>query len=200
MLIYVITDRTRRPDLTPETIIDAVADSGADMIQIREKDLGGLALLRLTRRAVASAHPGVFVNGRADVAMAASAAGVHLPSRGCPASDIRRAWPGRLRIGVSTHSLEEATGAERDGADFITFGPVFDTPSKRAFGAPVGIAALERVARSVRLPVLAIGGVDATRVRDLRSAGAAGAAVISAVITAPDMRRAVERLRDAALA
>jgi thiamine-phosphate pyrophosphorylase len=198
MLIYVISDRGLRPDLPPETMIDAIARSGADRVQVREKDLPGAALLALTRRAVAARGADVYVNGRADVALVAGAAGVHLPADGAGAQDVARAWPGRLAIGVSTHTMEEAMRAQAAGADFVTFGPVFDTPAKRGFGPPVGIEALERVCRAVAVPVLAIGGINAARLRLLAGIPIAGIAVISAVVTAPDMAAAVARLREEA--
>ena len=199
MLIYVITDRLSRPDLLPEAMIDAVVHSGADMMQIREKDLGGGALLALARRAVQAKGAEVFVNGRIDVALASGAAGVHLPADGVGPRDVKQAWPGRLRVGVSAHTLDEARAAQSQGADFIAFGPVFDTPSKRRYGAPVGAQTLETVARSVALPVFAIGGIDAARMKSLARLPLAGVAVISAVVGAADMSAAVARLREAAL-
>jgi thiamine-phosphate pyrophosphorylase len=199
MLIYVITDRLSRPDLPPEAMIDAVAQSGADMMQIREKDLGGGALLGLVRRAVQAQGAEVYVNGRIDVALASGAAGVHLPADGAGPGDVRGAWGARLKVGASTHTLDEARAAQAQGADFITFGPVFDTPSKRRFGAPVGPEALEAVLRAVSLPVFAIGGIDAARLRRMAPLPLAGVAVIGAVVSAADMREAVARLKEAAL-
>ncbi len=199
MLIYVIADRLSRPDLQPEAMIDAVAHSGADMMQIREKDLGGGALLGLARRAVQAEGAEVYVNGRVDVALAAGAAGVHLPADGVGPHDVKGAWHGSLRLGVSAHTLDEARAAQVNGADFIAFGPVFDTPSKRRFGAPVGPEALETVARAVKLPVFAIGGIDATTLERIARMPLAGVAVIAAVVSAADMKAAVARLREAAL-
>lgn len=197
MLIYVITDRLSRPDLAPEAMIDAVVQSGADMMQIREKDLGAGALQTLARRAVQGGGPRVFVNGRVDVAVAAGAAGVHLPSDGVGADDVKRFWPG-LGVGVSAHGIEEARAAQRKGADFIAFGPVFDTPSKRRFGNPPGPVALEAVARAVDIPVLAIGGIDAANLGSIARLPIAGVAVIRAVVGQKDMKEAVARLRGAA--
>lgn len=199
MLIYVITDRRSRPDLHPEALIDAIVASGADMMQIREKDLEGGATLALARRAVQAGGAQVYVNGLVDVALAAGAAGVHLPADGVGAREIKRSWPGRLRVGVSAHTLDEARAAAEQGADFIAFGPVFDTPSKRRFGAPAGPRTLETVAREVQIPVFAIGGVDAARMKDIKHLPIAGVAVITAVVGAGDMKGAVSRLREAAL-
>lgn len=202
MLIYVITDRRLRPDLSPEDLIDMLCRSGADMIQIREKDASTARLLAWTRRAVAAGgaggRPEVFVNGRADVALAAGARGVHLPADGLPVADATSRWARRLRVGVSVHSPGEARAAESAGAGFVTFGPVFETASKRAFGAPQGVGRLAEVVGAVRLPVFAIGGIDPSRMPDLAGLPLAGVAVISAVLSAPDAAVAVAGLRSAA--
>ncbi len=201
MLIYVITDRHLRPDLETGRLVEYVRASGADMIQIREKDLGAADLLRCARRGRAPREvggPEVYVNGRVDVALAVGADGVHLPSAGLPAVEVRRCWGGRLRIGVSAHSVDETRIAEAGGADFVTFGPVFDTPSKRRYGSPVGVGALREAVGAVRIPVLAIGGIDPETLPLLAGTGISGIAVISAVILAGDMRRAVADLRRAA--
>ena len=134
--------------------------AGADWVQIREKDLPGRELLELARNAVAAANerpaakgvskPRVYVNDRLDVALAAGAAGVHLGGESAPAGDVVR-WcrngnaPSGFEIGVSCHSVEDAREAERAGASYIFFGPVFDTPSKREFGAPQGAERLAEV-------------------------------------------------------
>lgn len=199
MLIYVITDRRSRPDLQPEALIDAIVASGADMMQIREKDLASGATLALARRAVEARGARVYVNGLVDVALASGAAGVHLPADGVGPDDVKRAWPGRLEVGVSAHTLAAARAAAERGADFIAFGPVFDTPSKRGFGAPVGPQALEMVTKSVEVPVFAIGGIDAARMKSIAHLPIAGVAVIAAVVGAADMKGAVSRLREAAL-
>src|SRR4029450_2051669 len=103
----------------------------------------------------------------------------------------------RLRIGVSTHSLDEAVEAELKGADWVVFGPVYHTPSKRPYGPPPGLERLTRVAATVRLPVIAIGGITPDRVREILGAGARGVAVISAIIAAEAPADATRRFLDA---
>ena len=197
MIIYVITDRRLRPDLELDRLLETVVRSGADMVQIREKDLTANALLRAARAArAAGPRTEIYVNGRADVALAAGVTGVHLPARGLPASLIRSRWGARLRVGVSTHSLEEAAAAETMGADLITFGPVFATESKLSYGPPVGLPALRAVVAAARIPVLAIGGITPDRVAEVVKTGAAGVATISAVLGAADMAAAVGELRN----
>jgi len=199
MLIYVITDRRVRPDLDRDRLIAAVAGCRADMIQIREKDLSVAALLRSVLQARAGAGedgPEVYVNGRPDVALAARATGVHLPTSGLPPSAVRARWGRALRLGVSTHALSQALAAQTEGADFITFGPVFETASKRAYGPPVGVEALEAALAAVRIPVFAIGGINRSNIGELAGLPLVGVAVISSVLLAPDMEAAVEELRD----
>lgn len=158
---------------------------GQGWIQIREKDLEGCALLELARFAVREARAAsarVLINDRLDVALAANAAGVHLGEQSLPL-EILAQWrrsAGRpdFMIGVSTHSLEAARAAERGGADYIFFGPVFTTPSKAEYGAPQGIERLREVCAAVAIPVLAIGGVTYENMFMCLEAGAAGVAAI----------------------
>jgi thiamine-phosphate pyrophosphorylase len=124
----------------------------------------------------------VLVNDRLDVALAAGADGVHLPALSFPAAEAREAVRRRglndFIIGVSTHSLAEAVTAEEGGADFIVSGPVYDTPSKRAYGPPIGIESFAEICRSVNIPVLALGGIDLTNYQEVLRRGAAGIAAI----------------------
>jgi thiamine-phosphate pyrophosphorylase len=161
------------------------AAAGASWIQIREKDLEGRTLMDLARFAVAetrSVGTRVFVNDRLDVALAAGAAGVHLGEQSWPLDVVakwrRTAGRTEFQIGVSCHSLESACAAERGGADYVFFGPVFETPSKAGFGAPQGIERLREVCASVKIPVLAIGGVQVENAGACLIAGAAGIAAI----------------------
>jgi len=165
-------------------------------VQLRAKDLGGRDLLTLARalRAVLdAAGQMLLVNDRLDVALAAGAAGVHLPWRGVPPGEARRLLGPAALLGVSCHSAEEVRRARDGGADFATFGPVFDTPSKRAYGAPVGLAAL-RGAAELGLPLLGLGGVDVARAPSVIAAGAFGVAAIRAWLAASDPGQAVRQL------
>jgi len=148
-------------------------DEGVDLIQIREKDLAASALLELVCRVrdlAASTKTRVLVNDRVDIAMAASV-GVQLPENGLPAHHVR---PLVRLVGVSTHSPDSSLAAEKAAADFIVFGPIFDTPGKTAVGLP----ALRSIASSVKIPVLAIGGITRDNVPLVIDAGAAGFAAI----------------------
>jgi thiamine-phosphate pyrophosphorylase len=172
--------------------IQLAVHAGVDWVQLREKDLPAGQLVELARRAIhlieeqaaeAEYPPRIIVNDRLDVALAAHADGVHLGRESAPVLDVVR-WcragnaPARFVIGVSCHSLEEAREAETAKADYIFFGPVFDTPSKRAFGMPQGIERLAEVCRAVQLNVIAIGGVDQENAPACIRAGAAGIAAV----------------------
>jgi thiamine-phosphate diphosphorylase len=153
------------------------AARGATVLQLRDPAATARALEREACRVVAEAAVPVVVSGRADLALAAGAAGVHLPERDLPVAGARRLLgPDRL-VGRSVHSLEAAVRAESEGADYVIFGSVFVSASHPGQDV-AGLAALERVAAAVRVPVLAIGGVDADRVRACLAAGAAGFAAI----------------------
>lgn len=182
--------------------IRKTAAAGVDWVQIREKDLEAHALAELVRLALTAVREtcaSILVNDRLDVALAAGAAGVHLGETSLPAKAVsewrRSAGRTEFRIGVSCHSLETARAAEGAGADYIFFGPVFATPSKAAFGAPQGIERLREVCRSVRIPVLAIGGVTIENAHSCFTAGAAGVAAIRLFQECEDTSALVARLR-----
>ncbi len=192
--VYLITDPSAGGGVTvrAEAALRGLSP-GTAAVQLRAKGVGGGALLaqaRALRRVTAAAGQSLVVNDRLDVALCAGADGVHLPSAGVPPAEARRLLgPGSL-VGVSCHSVADVRRAREGGASFATFGPVFDTPSKRAYGAPVGIDLL-REAAAVGLPVLALGGVDAGNAGLVVEAGAWGVAAIRAWLEAPDPGAAV---------
>lgn len=151
------------------------------MVQIRERDLSARDLLLIADSVAGSARRAgahILINDRADVA-ACAGVGVHLTTRSMSPDIVRGAFDRNMLIGASTHNLAEAQSAARAGADFIVFGPVFETESKKRYGPPVGIEALQMVANSVRIPVLALGGVHTHNFREAVEAGASGIAGIS---------------------
>jgi thiamine-phosphate pyrophosphorylase len=134
----------------------------------------------------------VLVNDRADVAAAAGAAGVHLSTRSMDPGAVRSIFGDQLTVGVSTHSLEEASRATLEGADFATFGPVFETASKAVYGPAVGLDQLERVASALApFPLIALGGLSSERIETCLRAGAAGVAGISMFATAQNIENVV---------
>lgn len=159
--------------------IGAGALGRADWVQVREKEMTARALTALTRQLVGRGAR-VIVNTRADVALAAGADGVHLPG-GSIAPGRLREWVGAaFLIGVSCHSIGEVEKAEREGADYVFLSPVFPSPSKPGYGPPLGTAALAEACRRVRIPVLALGGVNEDNALACVEAGAAGFASITA--------------------
>jgi thiamine-phosphate pyrophosphorylase len=159
-----------------EDWLRALAAAGIGAVQLREKDLADRDLYELARRARAILPPPVrlLVNGRADVALAAGADGVHLPADGLPVAALRRRFGSGMLIGRSTHRLAEVALARDEGADYVTFGPVYATPGK---GPPVGVGELARAA-AAGIAVYALGGVTLEAFGELAGAGAAGIAAI----------------------
>jgi len=171
MIRCYVTDRHRGDPLKYSAV--AIRE-GVELIQVREKDLDVLSLFNLVRairQLAAGSNTKILVNSRLDVALAAAVDGVHLPSNGLPA---RRVRPFVRTLGSSVHSIEEAVSAESDGADFLIFGPVFETPGKH----PVGLDALRSLVAAVKIPVLAIGGITHQNTASVLSAGASGIAAI----------------------
>ncbi len=180
MIRYYITDRKRTPNLIAN-VERLVAERAVDWIQVREKDLSAQDLLELTTRIVRIAKPfgvKVLVNERADVAIAARADGVHLPSNALPPSALRK-LEASMMIGVSCHDQAELSRAAAEGADFAVLSPVFAPLSKEIAAPPLGLTEFARLAATVRIPVLALGGVTHENAPSCLAAGAAGVAGIS---------------------
>ncbi len=163
--------------------------AGIDMVQIRERDLSARDLLFVTESIAQSAHntsTRVLVNDRADIA-ASAGAGVHLTTRSLAVEVVRAGFGPDTLVGVSTHSFDDVRAAEQGGADFVVFGPVFETSSKKEYGEPVGVEALHEVASRLSIPVLALGGINLSNFREALDAGAAGVAGISMFIETQDL-------------
>jgi thiamine-phosphate pyrophosphorylase len=198
MKLCYITDRLA---LEPAPLLPRVEEAigaGVDLVQIREKDLPTRPLLGLVAAAVEAARgrqTRILVNDRLDVALACGAAGVHLGTHSMPAGVVRQQVPPGFLVGVSCHSLQDALAAESDGASYIVFGPVFETPSKLGYGPPLGLAKLRDAATQVSIPVLALGGVTVERVRACLEAGAAGIAGISIFQKCESVAERVAELR-----
>jgi len=191
--LYLVTDGqiARKNNTTLLDAIEKALEGGVRFVQLREKALEGRELLRLARslrELTAAFGARLMVNDRVDIAILSDADGVHLGQKSISPADARILLGAEKLIGVSTHSYEEALDAHGEGADFITLGPVFHTPSKAAWGDPVGVGLLQKVAGALSIPVYAIGGITVERLESVLAAGAAGAAVISAVLGSDDVK------------
>jgi thiamine-phosphate pyrophosphorylase len=187
--LYLITDRhlTRGRELLK--VVGQALDAGVRAIQLREKDLGGkeLFLLAEKMKSLCARHrASLFINDRIDIPLAVDACGAQLGANSMPIDAARELLGDAKLIGASTHSMEEALAAEKAGADFILFGPVYFTPSKAAYGKPQGLELLQEVVEKISLPVYAIGGVKPENIAAVKKTGARGVAVISAVMSAED--------------
>lgn len=196
--LYLITDRkqTKRP--LPEAVRLAL-EGGARAVQLREKDLPVRELLSLAqelRTITRGFGARLFINDRVDVAVAVNADGVHLGRESMPPGAVRKIVGTKMLIGVSTHGLDEALEAEKSGADFITFGPVFHTLSKMRYGNPVGLNSLIYVKKVVSIPIFGLGGIKSGNLSSIFQSGAYGISLISAIFAADDIKQASSALND----
>ena len=185
--LTLVTDRSQTNGRDLVTVISECLAVGLPAVQVREKDLSGkdLAILcRQLRNLTRDTGAMLIVNDRVDVALAVNADAVQRTGTSLDVKDMRDIAGRNLRIGASVHSLEDALDAQARGADWVVFGPVYDTASKRQYGAPQGLDRLAAVARAVRIPVVAIGGITPERVNEVRAAGARGVGAISAILAA----------------
>ena len=189
-LTYLVTSGETTPATTPSSIefaqvlelVGRAVAAGVSLVQLREKRLTARTLLSLAARCAEitkASNTRLLINDRADIASAALCDGVHLTTQSLEARIVRRTFGQDFLVGVSTHTLEEAATARDGGADFAVLGPIFDTPSKRAYGPPLGITALSQVAHALSpFPLIAIGGITLANARKVIRAGAAGIAAI----------------------
>jgi thiamine-phosphate pyrophosphorylase len=198
--IYLITDRKLFADSGEMfTAVEEALKAGVKAVQLREKDLPTRELLDMAykMRGLTARHDAkLFINDRADIAMCVNADGVHPGQSSMPAYAVRKVVGDRMMIGVSTHNLDEALTAEREGADFITFGPIYPTPSKLKYGKPVGLEALKMVSEKVVIPVFGIGGIKPDNAKEVVNAGAYGVALIRGILGESDVKRAAESYLD----
>lgn len=193
--LYLVTNRhqtNHRPLL--EVLKDAL-QAGVQLIQLRERDLDTRRLLSLATEVLAltRAHgASLLINDRVDIVKAIDADGVHLRADSLPIQVARRILGPRALIGVSTHSVEAAEASEAEGADFGVFGPIYDTPSKRSFGPPIGLHALQEVHRRCHIPIFAIGGMTPNRAAEVRGTGTHGVAVMSSILEAASVFSATQ--------
>ena len=195
--LYLITDRSQTGGRDLPTVVGEALAGGVRAVQLREKDLSSRKLyeLALELRKLTERHDArLIINDRIDIALAVNADGVHLGKESIPIHRARRLLGPAGLIGISCHNQVSALTAEEKGADFITFGPVFFTPSKARYGQPVGVDKLEEVTRLLKLPVFGLGGINLHNAPQVLNAHAHGIALISAIIAAPEPSRAAQEM------
>jgi thiamine-phosphate pyrophosphorylase len=194
--LYLITDRKLFPDVDALfSAVEKALAAGIRAVQLREKDLEIRELLGMARsmREMTEKHKaGLFINDRVDIALAVGADGVHLGEAGMPVSAVRKITGRNMLIGSSAHSLARAREAEAGGADFITLGPVYDTPSKRRYGKPLGPEIIKSLIKEISCPVFAIGGIKPPLIPEVLNAGAFGVALISGILASGDITTRTE--------
>lgn len=198
--LLLVTDRHQLHGRPLSTVLSQAIMAGVPAIQLRERDLPTGELLSLAQEVHALTAPRaipLLLNDRVDLVLALNLDGVHLRADSLPVPAVRRLiGPDRL-IGISTHSVEAVRRANHDGADYVIFGPIFDTPSKRSFGPPLGLDTLADACRESTIPIFAIGGITSERVREVRRVGVHGVAVIGALLTRDDIGASAREFSDA---
>ncbi len=191
---YLITDRKQTLGRPLKEVLNSAIAGGIQAIQLREKDLPVRELLALAFeiRELTFQKALLLINDRMDVCLSVGADGVHLRSDSLSPSVARRILGPERLIGISCHSLEDALFAEEKGADFITLGPLYFTPSKQKMGEPLGLNVFKSIVEKIKIPVFALGGINLNRVEEILRAGASGVAGISAVLNVPGVCEAAQ--------
>ena len=192
--LYLVTDRHQTAGRPLVSVVGRAVNAGVRAVQLRERDLPIRALLSLSldlQRELPDMQ--LFINDRVDLAVGLGCRGVHLRESSLPAPVVRTLLRPSQLLGLSVHSIQGAVAAERHGADFVVLGPIYDTPSKREYGAPLGLQVLEQAARAVTIPIFAIGGMTTSRTREMLQAGAFGVAVLSSILSASNVEAATEK-------
>ena len=198
--LYLITDRHNTSDRPLQSVIQESLVAGTTLFQLREKDLNTQQLLSLAQdllREARQQHAMMLINDRIDIVKAIGADGVHLRSDSLSIQQARQILGPQSLIGKSTHNLDEVLTASAEGADFVVLGPIYDTPSKRTFGPPIGLAALKEACQQCTLPIFAIGGITPEHAQSVREAGAYGVAVISAILQSTTITSSTHQFLDA---
>ena len=196
--LYLVTDRALSLGRSTVEVVRAAIRGGVSCVQLREKGCSTREFMdeaRLLKALLAGTGVPLFINDRLDVALAVGADGVHLGQNDLAIADARRLVGNRMIIGISAESVADAIRAEAEGADYIGASPVFTTSTKTDTAPPLGLDGLRAIRRAVRLPLVAIGGIDADNAAQVLRAGADGLAVVSAIVSAPCPRTAAAAIR-----
>ena len=184
--MYAITDRHRCAPTPLADVVSELLDAGVTAIQLREKDLDDTELIQLAQpiaELCRNYKAKLFINTSTRVAREVGAAGVHLPADSESVKAVKTQTDENLYVGCSVHSLDAAQKRKTEGADFVTYSPIYRIASKPGYGPVVGVERLAEMAESVKLPVFALGGITPDRVDECLAAGAFGVAVMSGVMS-----------------
>jgi len=194
--LYAVLDPEQTGGRDAATVLRQLLDGGAKMVQLRAKSLTPRDFLELARSArslTKSSGCRLIINDRADIALACDADGVHLGQEDLPLHAARKIIGAKM-IGISTHDIEQAIEAERAGADYIGFGPLFGTATKATGYGARGVEMLRQIRAAVKLPIVAIGGIKEENVQEVWRAGADSAAIISDILGAADVTAKTKRI------
>jgi thiamine-phosphate pyrophosphorylase len=194
--LYVILDPEQTRGRAAETVLHELLAGGVSILQLRVKAMAPSDFFELAKRARAKTRAHgckLIINDRVDIVLACDADGVHLGQDDLPLAAGRKLMGNKI-VGISTHDIEQAREAERNGADYIGFGPMFGTSTKNTGFAPRGIEMLRQIRTGVKLPIVAIGGINEQNVRQVWQAGADSAAIISDILGADDVLSKTKRI------
>ena len=196
--LYIITDDRLSNGRSHIEIAKAAFEGGADVVQLRMKDCEGALFLKTAKTIsdISKRYDALFiVNDRVDIAIDSNADGVHLGQTDMPVKITRGIVPKDFIIGVSVSNVKEALQAEKDGADYVALSPIFNTTSKDDAGSGHGLKVMKDIKNAVNIPALAIGGINKNNALSVFDAGADGIAVISAIVSQPDITAATRELK-----
>jgi thiamine-phosphate pyrophosphorylase len=197
--LYIITDQELSGGKSHLQIAEQAIQGGADVIQLRDKNVSSRELYFAAHQIREISHQyqlPFIVNDRLDIALAVEADGLHLGQEDLPASIARKILGSEQILGVSATSLEEALQAEKDGADYLGVGPIYEARSTKAdAGEPKGLSLLSEIRRNCQIPIIAIGGINLKNIKAVFKAGADGIAVISAIVAAPEIREVTQKFK-----
>lgn len=195
--LYLITDiKLFNDDDAFFNAIEKALKAGVRFVQLREKDLPTRLLLDIAnklRTLTIQYNAMLFINDRIDIALCVNADGIHLGQASIPPHAAKRIIKENMLIGVSTHSLREALLAQQEGADFITLGPIYHTPSKLKYGAPIGLSALRDIRKSISIPIIGIGGINHDNIKEVLDSGADGVAMIRSILSDENIEDSVKK-------
>lgn len=196
--LYLVTDRKLSKGRKISEIVRQAVCGGVSIVQLREKNSDTLDIIREAlsiRDILRTAKIPLVINDRIDVALAVEADGIHLGQKDMPLEMARKIVGNQMFIGISVESVNDAIAAEQQGADYVSVSPVFATPTKTDTALPLGIEGVRAVRNAVKIPVVAIGGLNADNISEVIRNGADGVAVVSAIISADDPKKAALTLR-----